>query len=212
MKPLYPSSNAQGVPDLLLNRLSDTVPPVPAPTALWGSRNRSRAMPGMWLFYVDDYRFSHVWQDPDALVRTACQATAEANFSCFDDTPHAEALWNIYRKRWLGRYWQSLGIEVWVDLFVAPAHEDIALLGVPRGWQRYATRGGAEHLPALDRELEIAREHSDGQPFTLLVYAGGAPVADWSRSHPEVVHVPARTAAGPRPGQGTRRLQGNVTP
>ena len=161
-------------------------------------------MPGTWALYVDDYRFQSIWRDPDAVPRTGCVAAVEPNWSVFDETPRAEALWQIYRKRWVARYWQTMGVEIWVDLFVAHAHDEVSLLGVPRGWQRYATRGAAEHIDSLERELEMAREHAAGSRFTLLVYAGGKPVADWALSKPEVIHVPARTATLARPGQGTR--------
>jgi len=37
----------------------------------------------------------------------------------FDTTPVAYGLHQIYKKRWISRYWQECGVKVWADLNVA---------------------------------------------------------------------------------------------
>jgi len=195
----FPSSNSLGVPDLLLGEVDACPPAVPAPLVTWGAISRRSAMPGMWLFYVDDYRFAGLWSDPDALLRTTAVAAAEVNFTIGEDTPRAEALWHLYRKRWLSRYWQAHQVSVWVDVHVAHAHESVALLGVPTGWQRWVTSGMGRTVHELDHELAMVVEHTCGNPYTLLVYGGGAASEQWCAGRANVVHIKHRT-------HGTRKL------
>jgi hypothetical protein len=204
VKAIYPTDNEFGIPRLEL-RPEPAAPGLTAPVCVWGAVGRKKDMGGTWLFYTDDYRFETAWSDPGTVPATSCVGATEPNFSVFDETSRAEALWQIYRKRWLARSWQDAGILVWVDLFVAHTHLDVALLGVPVGWQRYATSGVGSRAGELDLELGLARSRSGGAQFTLLVYGGGREVAEWATGRPEVIHVPHRRDASPRLGEGTRR-------
>lgn len=200
---LFPTDNEWGIPALTLGAPCSAPPPVQAPFIPWGSVRRT-AHAATWCFYVDDYRFTNVWADPDAPLRTSAGALVECNFSVFDDSPAAVAIWAIYRKRWLSAYWQRAGVAVWVDLCVAPRHAALNLLGVPRGWQRYATAAWDARVGDLDGEFEVARGHAAGWPFTLLVYGGGKAVAEWCAQHPGVVHVGHRSSDRHRPGESAR--------
>lgn len=164
-----------------------------APLAQWGARSRRGSMRGTWAFYVDDYRFAAVWEKPELALLSEPAALVEPNFSVFDQTPFPVALWATYRKRWLGRFWQSQGVSLWVDLNVSETHSRLNLTGVPKGWRAFATRGYDERLDDLERERLLASEHAGSDPL-LLVYGGGAAVADWARSRSGVIHVPASTS------------------
>lgn len=203
---LFPSQNEFDVPDLVLDDEPSVLSPgVDTPIALWGAVARTRKMLGLWMFYVDDHRFQRLFREPDLLVSTGCAAAVEVNFSVQESTPRAQAIWEIYRKRWLARYWQEVGVQIWVDLYVSEAHRDIALLGVPKGWQRFATHGSDGAVGSLDVELEMAVEQSNGAAFTLLVYGGGAGVQAWCKARANVVHVPHRRSAERRPGPQERQ-------
>lgn len=203
---VFPSDNEWGVPTLALEP-ERFAPVLQAPLLAWGSVARSgdACRRGTWCFYVDDYRFAAVWDDPDAPLRSGPASLVEANFSVYDDTPRAVALWGVYRKRWLSCYWQRAGALVWVDLCVSRQHADLALLGVPMGWQRFATAGFDARAADLDCELEQAVRHSGGAPFTLLVYGGGAEVKAWCAGRANVLHAPRAADQRKRPGEGTRR-------
>lgn len=209
---IYPSTNGFGIPDLS-QVYSDGCPEIVEPFTIWGSVARAKTMPGTYAFYTDDERFTPLWDNPDALLKTACQAVVEPNFSVLPETPMAVAIWRTYQKRWLARHWQRQGITVWVDLFVGEGHQGINLEGVPKGWQRWATRaserGATEELTDT---AELVLSHSAGNPSTLIVYGGGAKVREWcstAGSHGllAVHHIPNRTAGQARPGEGTRRKQ-----
>lgn len=65
-------------------------------------------------FFVDDYQFSRVWNNPEAylpmLARFKCVCTPD--FSTYTDFPKAVQIYNHYRKHWLGAYWQQNGVTV----------------------------------------------------------------------------------------------------
>ena len=63
------------------------------------------------------------------------------------------------------------------------------MLGVPRGWRAFATRGYADQLYALEAEYEIAREWAGDAGPLFLVYGGGRPTREWAEAH-GVVWVP----------------------
>lgn len=65
-------------------------------------------------FFLDDYQFERVWNNPDAYIdklrRYVCVASPD--FSPFKDMPIALQIYNHYRKHWVARYWQDNGITV----------------------------------------------------------------------------------------------------
>lgn len=65
-------------------------------------------------FFLDDYRFETVWSSPERLLPRvkAVGASLTPDFSLWVDMPYPAQLWNVYRSRWIGAFWQSHGIEV----------------------------------------------------------------------------------------------------
>lgn len=65
-------------------------------------------------FFVDDYQFERVWNNPDAYIeklsRYACVMAPD--FSPYGDMPLATQIFNHYRKHWVAAYWQAHGITV----------------------------------------------------------------------------------------------------
>jgi hypothetical protein len=146
---------------------------VEAPVKMWGQITRRQKFNGTFGFYTKDYKFSALWKHPDSLLNTGCSVVIEPNFSTSQDMPEAVALYGIFRKRWLARFWQTHGIRVIVDLNVAEKFFDLNLLGVPDGFSCFATRAqkGSNHLIPL--MFEIACQKAGGCPKLFLVYGGG---------------------------------------
>lgn len=177
---LFPSDNVWDVPSL---RAELQAQQVDLPVSLWGALGRKKRMKGTWLFYCEDYRFEALWKDPSDVVNTQCVNVVEPNFTVGPQTPRAVALWQIYRKRWLARWWQSHGIRVFVDMNVdAEVYGDLMLLGVPEGWKAYATRGYSDRQQFTLMEYELAREHAGGEPLFML-YGGGEACEALARDH-----------------------------
>lgn len=181
---VYPSDNEYGIPSLRPQGRDG----LDLPLTAWGSVGRSLHMPGTWHFYVDDYRFEAIFTAPDKVIATLPRGVVEANSSIFDQTPRAVALWLIYRKRWLARYWQEQGLRVWVDTNVPYRFQQDNLIGVPAGWVHYATRGYDRRVEALDVEYSSAAERCGGEPMFAVV-GGGRKVAEWCAGRP-VIHFP----------------------
>jgi hypothetical protein len=209
---VLPTDNLWDVP---LIRADDRLVEVPAPVLPWGAIARSRAMLGTWHFYCDDYRFRALLRDPRRIVETQCTAAVETNVTCLDHTPRHEVLHAIGRKRAIARQWQDLGVRVFVDVNVPRRCHDLALLGVPRGWVAYATRGYSARPDDLEAEYDLARKHACGEPLMLVVgggktiealcfrLPGTVYVADHHQQRREVVSV-AKDALTPALSSGAR--------
>lgn len=76
-----------------------------------------------------------------------------------------------------------MGIAVWVDLKVSDKYREYNLLGVPDGYNAFATRGYSDNIPSLETELEIARRVSGCNTPNMLVYGGGKKAQDFCANH-----------------------------
>jgi len=90
---------------------------IPDELAAWhhpAARKRSENGRGCLHFFLDDYRFERVWYKPEAVLPrlSAVGAALTPDFSIWRDMPTATQLWQVYRSRWCGAFWQSHGIRV----------------------------------------------------------------------------------------------------
>lgn len=107
----FPSSSPHDIPDLQPSEF------VPANLAAWNMprhRDYAAISRGALHFFLDDYRFETAWASPERLLPRvlAVGATLTPDFSLWRDMPRAAQVWNVYRSRWCGAYWQSQGAEV----------------------------------------------------------------------------------------------------
>lgn len=129
----FESSNVHQIPDL---KPTDFVP---ANLAAWNMprhRDYAAISAGALHFFLDDYRFETVWSSPERLLPrvTAVGAALTPDFSLWRDMPRAAQVWNVYRSRWCGAYWQSNGIEVIPTVcWGAPETFDFCFEGIPVG-------------------------------------------------------------------------------
>lgn len=170
---LFETDNEWGIPLLRVTQMPTFIV---APVTKWGDAARTSHMPGTYQFYVDDYKFTALWKRPEAVVKSGCAAAIEPNFSTNDQMARAVVLWRTYQKRWIARYWQSYNIQIFVDLYTAPRYHDISLLGVPKGWRAYATRGLSKHIGRIEVDYARAIEHAGDLDIVFLVYGGGKEV------------------------------------
>lgn len=183
---IFPTDNAQDIPVLLPDLQADLID---FPFVAWGSIRRTSTNKGSWHFYVDDYRFSALWDKAGMIPDTKCISAVEVNYTITDQMPYPVALYRIYQKRWLARYWQSRGIRIIVDLNVARPFQELNMLGVPEGWTSYATHGYNDRLEDLDLELELAIKRAGTKNITFLVYGGGYKVKTYCMKNKYITHV-----------------------
>lgn len=65
-------------------------------------------------FFIDDYQFERIWNNPELYVDVLEQygAVIAPDFSPYGDMPLATQLFNHYRKHWVARYLQEAGVTV----------------------------------------------------------------------------------------------------
>ena len=177
---LYESNNIYDIPTL---RKDMQAGKVILPLAPYGADSRLRKDIGTYHFYVDDYRFEAIWKDPIKVLMSGCQAIVEPNLSLFDTTPIAYGLQQIYKKRWIARYFQDCGIKVFADLNVSRKFQEYNRMGIPDGYNAFFTRGYTDRITHLDEELEIAKKISGLDAPNLIIYGGGAKVHEYCAKH-----------------------------
>lgn len=197
---VFPSDNLAGIPTLDLMMQADEIV---EPVIGWNTLPLRKQFPGTYFNYTSDKRLETLWNNPDLPLSRNPDVIVEPNFSIQYRFPPIAAGYEIFRKRWLARYWQMHGVKIIVDLNVAPKYRYWNLAGVPKGWRIYATRCIRNNLDWLNEEYEIAKEHAGCKPI-FIVY-GGQPgreihrrcrkkgwihVADWTSTigKPERIH------------------------
>lgn len=128
-------------------------------------------------FYIDDYQFERIWSYPekytDILSEYACILTPD--FSLYMDMPMPMKIWNTYRSRQTGAYYQSKGLQVIPTIsWAEPETFEFAFKGVPEGSiVSVSTIGVKRDKNALkvwnDGMKEMIRQI---EPETILVYGG----------------------------------------
>jgi hypothetical protein len=65
-------------------------------------------------FYLDDYQFERLWNDPDEYIDILkdYDCILSPDFSLYLDMPMPMKIWNVYRSRQIGSYYQKCGIKV----------------------------------------------------------------------------------------------------
>ena len=182
---VYPSNNEFDIPTLLMDNMPVHLE---LPLNPWGAEARYKKGITTYHFYVDDYRFEQLFKDPIKLLESGCKAIVEPNCSIHDQTPMAHAIWQTYRKRYLCRYLQECGMQIWVDLNVSPHFEEVNALGVPEGYNAFCTRGVTGWLNTTERHWEMAKRISGLDKPNMFVYGGGEEIEEWCKAH-DLVYV-----------------------
>lgn len=186
---LFPTDNDFEVPSLRLDMAANTCE---IPFVCFGEQKRTFKMNGTGTlhFYTDDYRFNSVYDHPEKILQHNPNNIVEPNFSLFNETPIAFGLQAIYKKRTIARQMQEKGIRVFVDLNVSNKFYAYNLLGVPRGYNAFCTRGYEDRINALEFEFAMAKKVADGNELTFVVYGGGERVKEWCKGKGVVYVTP----------------------
>lgn len=128
-------------------------------------------------FYLDDYQFERLWNKPEDYIDILKQYDCifSPDFSLYMDMPIAMKIWNIYRSRLIGQYYQEQEIKVIPTLSWAEKETfDFCFDGIPRGSiVSISTIGVKRNKEALkiwkDGVDELIRRI---KPSTILIYGG----------------------------------------
>ena len=87
-------------------------------------------------FYIDDYQFERVWNYPEKYLPLLQQyeCIISPDFSLYCDMPMPMKIWNTYRNKWLGSYFQSTGIKVIPNVrWDSEETYEFVFRGIPKG-------------------------------------------------------------------------------
>ncbi len=128
-------------------------------------------------FFVDDYQFERLWNTPEQYneMLRKYECVLSPDFSLYMDMPIAMKIWNIYRSRLLGNYWQRQGMKVIPTIsWAEPDTFQFCFDGIPEGSiVAISTIGvkqdsGAMKIWKDGMDEMIKRIH----PEVILVYGG----------------------------------------
>lgn len=128
-------------------------------------------------FYLDDYQFERIWNNPGEYIDILSdyECILSPDFSLYLDMPMPMKIWNIYRSRQIGQYYQSVGIKVIPTISWGERETfEFAFKGIPKGSiVSISTIGVKKDEDAF----KIWKDGMDAmiqeiQPSTILVYGG----------------------------------------
>ena len=137
-------------------------------------------------FYVDDYQFERIWNDPHKYINVLrefdCVLTPD--FSLYMDMPMSMKIWNVFRSRLIGQMMQDEGLTVIPTVqWAEPETFAFCFDGLPEGGVMSISTVGVKQDP---HALEIWKAGTTElikrkKPSTLLVY-GGAVDFDYGKT------------------------------
>lgn len=167
---IWTNSDRHGIP------LLDPTQFIPQRLAAWHNPKDREAAAGNGAihFFLDDYRFENLWRKPaDTYNRIGYVGAAlTPDFSIWMDMPPVMQAWQLYRSRWLGAYWQHLGVEVIPTIRWAPTIVDMAVDSLPEGSVlAFSYVGLARHKDYVPELVDgFARIRESRRPTHLLWY------------------------------------------
>lgn len=87
-------------------------------------------------FYVDDYQFERIWSYPEKYLEALSEyeCILSPDFSLYMDMPMPMKIWNVYRSRFIGAYYQQHGITVIPTIsWAEPETFEFCFSGIPKG-------------------------------------------------------------------------------
>lgn len=127
-------------------------------------QNPEKAKRGGIHFYVQDYMFEAVWSRPIKSLEGLRQfgTLITPDFSLYRNWPIAAQIWNVYRSRWVGAFWQSQGLTVVPSVsWSYPASYSFTFLGIEQG--------SVISIPTVGLHQEKAAHHLFEQGFEVML-------------------------------------------
>jgi hypothetical protein len=129
-------------------------------------------------FYTEDYKFECFWyaarEYATRIITSRVIGAITCNYSVWEAWPQALRIYNVYRSRWLGRYWQEAGIKIIPDIdFGSSADIDLVVQGIPKNAPCLSTQlhAGLHTVEAsIDIKRSLKRVVDELKPQSLLLY------------------------------------------
>lgn len=128
-------------------------------------------------FYVDDYQFERIWNDPHKYINILrdfdCVLTPD--FSLYMDMPMSMKIWNVFRSRLIGQMMQDEGLTVIPTVsWAEPETFDFCFDGLPEGGVMSISTVGIKQDKNAFKIWKAGTEEllKRKKPSALLVYGG----------------------------------------
>lgn len=169
------SSNLFGIPSI---RAQSTIP-----TTLVSFLNRRHVVgqPNTAIhFFVDDHKFSSLMRFPNRYAQDLARfpLVITPDYSVWEDSPEAANIWNTYRTRWHGAFWQARGLSVIPSVnWLTEAWDDVMFAGLPIGGVLAVSSPEWRDQPSVDAYVRgFAEMLHRCSPSDVLIYGSVAPV------------------------------------
>lgn len=128
-------------------------------------------------FYLDDYQFERLWKKPEDYVQVLqkYECILTPDFSLYNEMPMPMKIWNIYRSRQLGQYYQQQGIKVIATISWAEKETfEFCFEGIEKhSIVSISTIGVKKNKENFNMWVEGVEEMIKRiQPSTIIVYGG----------------------------------------
>lgn len=128
-------------------------------------------------FFLDDYQFERLWNQPEIYLDLLGKfnAVLSPDFSLYMNMPMAMKLWNVYRSRLLGHYWQEQGIKVIPTIsWAEPETFTFCFDGIPEGSIVAVSTIGVKRQEEAYQVWKSGMDAMIGKikPSVILVYGG----------------------------------------
>jgi hypothetical protein len=139
------------------------------------------------LTHTHDLELETIWQNVAAVTKRFLNkrfmALMAPEFSVSVMFPMAERIWQTFRNRWVGRYWQEAGFKVipTVSHLGVEGDENFLYAGIPVGCPCVSTQvqahGEEDHKDDFEYMLKVYRVSYDAiinrvQPKQIIIYGG----------------------------------------
>ena len=135
-------------------------------------------------FFIDDYQFQRVWNQPDRYIaplkRFQCVLTPD--FSTYMDMPEAMKIYNVFRSRLIGAYWQSCGLKVIPTLqWAGPESFSYCFSGIPNNSTVAVSTVGVNDNPTAELYWRLGMRYAIDrlEPEKILLYGDAIPFFDF---------------------------------
>lgn len=127
--------------------------------------------------FIDDYQFERLWNRPDEYIELVrpYQCMLSPDFSLYTDMTMPTKIWNVYRSRLIGAYYQAQGIEIIPTVQWAEAETfEFCFKGIEQGGTVAVSTIGVKEDPECYALWVAGMQEMIKQvkPKTILVYGG----------------------------------------
>lgn len=126
-------------------------------------------------FYIDDYQFERVWNNPTEYVELLqqCKAVITPDFSNYTDMPKVMHLWSHFKRQWCGVFWQQNGINVIPSISYGLGQMyDFSFVGIPKN-SILATSFGYDDIDKKQAINELDGICKELAPTKLIIKSAG---------------------------------------